>query len=76
MKGADPTHLLPAEEALLRDGARGFFEMMARGAAQLSPKVELAEAFYALEVGPGHFNNFQEMFQETMGLPPGPPEVV
>jgi LmbE family N-acetylglucosaminyl deacetylase len=74
--GADPTRLSPEQRAALEGGARGFLEMMARGTAQLSPKVELAEAFYALKVGPGHFDNYQEMFMETLGAPPGEPEVI
>jgi LmbE family N-acetylglucosaminyl deacetylase len=74
--GADPTRLSDAERAALEGGARGFLEMMARGMGQLSPKVELGEAFYALKVGPGHFDNYQEMFMETLGAPPGPPDLV
>ena len=74
--GADPTRLSDAERAALEGGARGFLEMMARGMGQLSPKVELGEAFYALKVGPGHFDNYQEMFMETAGVPPGPPDLV
>ena len=55
--------------------------MMARGTATMAPskpapKVELAEAFYALRVGPGHFDNYQEMFMETAGVPPGEPELL
>ena len=49
---------------------------MARAAAVLAPGVTLAEAFYALPVGPGHFDNYQEMFREIVGAPSGAPEVV
>jgi LmbE family N-acetylglucosaminyl deacetylase len=76
VKGADPTCLTPEQSAQLREGATGFLEMMARGTAQLAPGVELAEAFYALAVGPGHFDNYQEMFMETLGAPPPAPEVI
>jgi LmbE family N-acetylglucosaminyl deacetylase len=74
--GADPTKLSEGERAALEGGARGFLEMMARGMGQLSPKVELGEAFYALKVGPGHFDNYQEMFMEAAGAPPGDPELL
>jgi LmbE family N-acetylglucosaminyl deacetylase len=73
--GADPTRLTPAQTAQLREGAATFLESMARGAAMLAPGVELAEAFYALPVGPGHFDNYQEMFKEIVGAPPEAPEV-
>jgi hypothetical protein len=48
---------------------------MARGLAMLAPPVELAEAFFAQRVGPGHFQNYQEMFMEMAGAPPAPAEV-
>jgi LmbE family N-acetylglucosaminyl deacetylase len=73
--GADPTRLTPEQRAQLRDGAAGFLEAMARAAASLAPGVTLGEAFYALRLGPGHFDNFQEMFQEILGAPPAAPEV-
>lgn len=76
VKGADPTNLTAEQKAQLREGAKGFLEMMARGTAALAPKLELAEAFYALRVGPGHFDNYQEMFMETAGAPEPPPEVL
>jgi LmbE family N-acetylglucosaminyl deacetylase len=76
VKGADPTALTPEQRAQLRDGARGFLEGMARATATMAPGLSLAEAFYALRVGPGHFDNYQEMFMETAGAPPGPPEVL
>ena len=76
VKGADPTNLSDAERAQLESGARNFLEMMARGVSMLKPQVELAEAFFVQRVGPGHFQNYQEMFQETLGVPPGEPEIV
>jgi LmbE family N-acetylglucosaminyl deacetylase len=76
VKGADPTNLTEEQKGKLRDGARGFLEKMARGMATMAPKLSLAEAFYALEVGPGHFDNYQDMFRETAGIPPGEPEVI
>jgi len=73
--GADPTKLTPGETAQLRDGAASLLDGMARGTATLAAGVELAETFYALPVGPGHFDNYQEMFRETLGAPLEPPEI-
>ena len=75
VKGADPRALTPEQKAQLRDGATGFLQGMAGALAQLAPGVQLAEAFYALPVGPGHFNNYQEMFLEVAGVPSAAPEV-
>ena len=76
VKGADPTHLTSEQRAQLREGARGFLEKMARGMATMAPGLELAEAFYALRVGPGHFDNYHEMFMEAAGAPPAELEVI
>jgi len=76
VKGADPRQLTAEQRSQLEAGARNFLEMMARGVAMLKPEIELAEAFYVQRVGPGHFHNYQEMFQETLGMPPGDPEVM
>ncbi|APR84266.1 Hypothetical protein A7982_09615 [Minicystis rosea] len=73
--GADPTQLTPEQTAQLREGVTTFLEGMARGAAMVTTGVALAEAFYALPVGPGHFENHQEMFREAAGAPPDPPEL-
>lgn len=73
--GADPTNLSAEQRAQLEGGARTFLEGMARGLALLAPPVELAEAFFAQRVGPGHLENYQEMFMEMVGAPPSPPEV-
>lgn len=73
--GADPAALTAEQLAMLQEGARGFLEGMARGAAMIGKGVELAEAFYALPVGPGHFDNYQEMFREAAGAPPDAPEM-
>ncbi len=73
--GADPSSLTAEQHALLADGAKTFLEGMARGVAMLAPPTELAEAFFAQRVGPGHFENYQEMFMEMAGAPPSPPEV-
>jgi LmbE family N-acetylglucosaminyl deacetylase len=73
--GADPTQLSPDQRAQLEGGARSFLDGMARGIAAVAPVVELAEAFFAQRVGPGHFENYQEMFMELAGAPPSPPEV-
>ncbi len=74
--GADPRCLTADQRAALESGARTFLEGMARGLALLAPPVELAEAFFAQTVGPGHFQNYQEMFMEMAGAPPSPPEVL
>jgi LmbE family N-acetylglucosaminyl deacetylase len=73
--GADPTCLTVEQRALLEGGARTFLEGMARGVAMLAPQTELAEAFFAQRVGPGHFENYQEMFMEMAGAPIPPPEI-
>jgi LmbE family N-acetylglucosaminyl deacetylase len=73
--GADPRNLTEKERAALNEGARSFLEMMARGTAQLAPKVELAEAFLVQKCGPGHFDNYQSMFQRIVSGAPEPPEV-
>jgi LmbE family N-acetylglucosaminyl deacetylase len=64
--GADPKNLSPEQASALREGARRYLETMARSAAKFAPGVELGEAFYALDVSPGHFGNFQEMFDESV----------
>lgn len=74
--GADPRALTADERAALEAGARTFLEGMARGLALLAPPLELAEAFFAQTVGPGHFQNYQEMFMEMAGAPPAAPEVL
>jgi LmbE family N-acetylglucosaminyl deacetylase len=73
--GADPRALTPEQKAALREGATSFLEGMARGAATIASGVTRAEAFYALRVGPGHFDNYQEMFREAAGAPPDAPEI-
>ncbi|MSP60339.1 MAG: PIG-L family deacetylase [Myxococcales bacterium] len=75
--GADPRNLSTAERAKLEGGASDFLRKMAGGVAQadVAKTAQLAEAFYALQVGPGHFDNYQEMFLDMAGAPPKPPEV-
>jgi LmbE family N-acetylglucosaminyl deacetylase len=73
--GADPNNLSAEQRSMLESGARTFLEGMARGTSMLAPQTELAEAFFAQRVGPGHFDNYQEMFMEMAGAPPSPPEV-
>ncbi|HNI61092.1 MAG TPA: PIG-L family deacetylase [Pseudomonadota bacterium] len=75
VKGADPTQLTNAQRAELTAGARNFLQMMAQGVAMLKKEVPLAEAFFVQPVGPGHFQNYQQMFQETLGVPPEDPSV-
>lgn len=74
VKGANPAALTPAQMHLLRSGAETFLEGMGRGMAMAyGGKVEIAECFYALPVGPGHFDNYQQMAMEQMGAPPEEP---
>lgn len=73
--GADPKALTDAQRAMLREGAATFLEGMARGAAMIGKGVDLAEAFYAVPVGPGHFDNYQDMFREAGGGAADPPEM-
>ena len=73
--GADPTNLTAEQRAMLEGGARTFLEGMARGVAMLAPETEMAEAFFMQRVGPGHFENYQEMFMEMAGAPIPPPEI-
>jgi LmbE family N-acetylglucosaminyl deacetylase len=71
VEGADPAQLTDEHRARLRDGTRGFLEMMGRGLGFASgSKIEIAEAFYALKTGPGHFDNQRQMMMEMMGAPP------
>lgn len=75
VKGADPTRLTDAERAQIRGGTCNFLEGMGRGTAMaFGGKVEVAECFYALPVGPGHFDNYQQMAMELLGAPPEEPQ--
>jgi LmbE family N-acetylglucosaminyl deacetylase len=75
VKGANPTALTAPELAQLHAGAESFLEGMGRGMAIAHGcKVEIAECFYALPVGPGHFDNYQQMAMEQMGAPPEEPQ--
>jgi LmbE family N-acetylglucosaminyl deacetylase len=62
---ADPTNLTVQERAELSSGVRRFLEMMARGIGS-KHQVELAEAFYAVRCGPGHFEMAREMMSEML----------
>lgn len=75
VRGADPHALSADQRAQLQHGTATFLEGMARGVANMAPGLELAEAFFAQPVGPGHFQNYQEMFMEAAGAPPAPPEL-
>ena len=75
VKGADPRALTDEQRKKLRGGTADFLEMMGRGTAMgLGAKVEVAECFYALPVGPGHFDNYQQMAMELLGAPPEEPQ--
>ncbi|MFX0183660.1 MAG: hypothetical protein ACFE95_11310 [Candidatus Hodarchaeota archaeon] len=75
--GVDPTNLTPEQKTQLKEGADSFLRMVAQAFGTLSEgKIEIAEAFYALKIGPGHFYNFQEMIQEIIGMDPDPPIIM
>ena len=70
---ADPAALTDEEKALLHEGANNLLRMVAQGLGTLSNgKAELVEAFYAIKVGAGHFDNYQIMLQEVMGMDADP----
>ena len=74
--GADPANLSDEHRAQLQGGTRNFLEMMGRGMGSgTAGKIEIAEAFYALKTGPGHFDNQQSMIMEMLGAPPEDPEM-
>jgi len=67
---ADPRSLSSEDKSQLKEATENFLLMIAQGMGSLpNGKVELAEAFYAIKVGPGHFDNYQEMLQEAIGIP-------
>ena len=75
VKGADPRHLTPEERGALRHGTADFLEMMGRGMGMgTGGTAEIAELFYALRCGPGHFDNYQQMAMELLGAPPEAPQ--
>ncbi len=75
VKGADPQNLSSADRALIRKGATDFLDGMGRGMAKaFGGKVDVAECFYALPVGPGHFENNQQMAMEMLGAAPEEPQ--
>lgn len=73
--GADPGNLTPEQQGQLRSGARDFLTMMSKASTGFAPSLEHAEAFFAQRVGPGHFENYQEMFQELLSVPASAPEI-
>jgi hypothetical protein len=69
VEGADPAHLTDDQKAQLQDGADTMLRMVSQALANLSKgDVELAEVFYAIKLGPGMFDNYQEMIQEMIGI--------
>ena len=49
--------------------------MMAQGVAMLKKRGAARRGVFVQPVGPGHFQNYQQMFQETLGVPPEDPSV-
>ncbi|MFX1516764.1 MAG: PIG-L deacetylase family protein [Promethearchaeota archaeon] len=69
VEGADPANLTEDQKAQLQEGADAMLRMLSQALANLSNgDVELAEVFYAIKLGPGMFDNYQEMIQEMMGI--------
>jgi len=76
VEGADPTRLNNEIKQKLRVGLESLLNTVAQAQGSLSNgKIEMAEAFYALKVGAGHFNNEQEFIKEMIGFPPEEPEI-
>ncbi|MHA1974230.1 MAG: PIG-L deacetylase family protein [Candidatus Hodarchaeales archaeon] len=70
--GVDVTNLTEEQKSQLSEGARTLLTMVAQGIASLSEgKMELAEAFYAIKIGAGHFNIEEEFLKEMIGLETG-----
>jgi LmbE family N-acetylglucosaminyl deacetylase len=63
--GADPKHLTAAHKEQLAAGVRDLLRMMS-GALGSKYNLELAEAFYAVKCGPGHFDIIQQILSETI----------
>jgi LmbE family N-acetylglucosaminyl deacetylase len=67
--GADPTNLTDEQKEKLHEGTYTLMQMASQALGSLSEgKVELAEAFYAIKVGAGHFDNYQDFLQEMIGM--------
>lgn len=66
--GADPSALTPEQISRLRAGAAQYLEQMGRNNAKPHEgKVEIAECFYALRVGPGHFDQHRKAVEGPEG---------
>lgn len=69
VEGADPANLADDQKAQIQDGVDTMLRMVSQALANLSEgDVELAEVFYAIKLGPGMFDNYQEMIQEMIGI--------
>ena len=69
VEGADPANLTDDQKAQLQEGADTMLRMLSQALANLSNgEVELAEVFYAIKLGPGMFDNYQELIQDMMGI--------
>lgn len=67
--GADPTNLTIEEKEQLHEGTDNLLRMVSQMIGNLSEgQVELAEAFFAIKLGPGMFDNYQDMIQEMVGI--------
>ena len=65
LPSADPTSLSQEEKESLEEGVRNFLSLIANGFA--SPyDCELAEAFYAVKCGLGHFDDVQDRMMEIL----------
>ena len=72
--GADPRNLIDTQRAQLQGGARNFLNQMGQNIARpFGARVQLGEAFFVQRTGPGHFDNYPQLFSEMMGEPPQEP---
>lgn len=72
--GADPRKLSDAQRAQLQGGARQFLEGMGHNiAAPFAGRVTFGESFFVQKTGPGHFDNYPQLFSEMLGAPPEEP---
>jgi LmbE family N-acetylglucosaminyl deacetylase len=69
VSGADPKNLTEEQKAQLKEGTYSLMQMASQALGSLSEgKVDLAEAFYAIKVAAGHFDNYQDFIQEMIGM--------
>ncbi|MFX1535473.1 MAG: PIG-L deacetylase family protein [Promethearchaeota archaeon] len=73
--GADPKNLTEEEKEKLSSGTSDFLRMLASGIGERY-NIELAEAFYVVKCGPGHFDITQELMLEMLSKMPDDAEIL